>query len=173
LISSLGIRNWPFSAPNMSFLLTPWHILRAVLCGLVNHRQQQIIEFQNAHIEALATPQITAEQTSEISETGGTQKQRGLRAKRSKSFGCSRLWRVADIRGNRGQVTVAQRRTNNRDFHSGNPMFFSGIHVGFHVPISTTTVCPHDPNPSFALPTRSASRRQHRRTTWFAIVVDR
>ena len=37
----------------MSFLLTPWHILLAVLCGLVNHRQQQIIEFQNAQIEAL------------------------------------------------------------------------------------------------------------------------
>ncbi|MEO1999131.1 MAG: hypothetical protein ABGZ17_28125 [Planctomycetaceae bacterium] len=37
----------------MSFLLEPWHILRATLCGLVNHRQQQIIEFQNAPIEAL------------------------------------------------------------------------------------------------------------------------
>ena len=37
----------------MSFLLTPWHILLAVLCGMVNHRQQQIIEFQNAQIEAL------------------------------------------------------------------------------------------------------------------------
>jgi len=37
----------------MSFLLTPWHILLAVLCGLVNHRQQQIIEFQNAQIETL------------------------------------------------------------------------------------------------------------------------
>ena len=36
----------------MSFLLTPWHILLAVLCGLLNHRQQQIIEFQNAQIEA-------------------------------------------------------------------------------------------------------------------------
>ena len=37
----------------MSFLLTPWHILLAVLCGLLNQRQQQIIEFQNAQIEAL------------------------------------------------------------------------------------------------------------------------
>jgi putative transposase len=37
----------------MSFLLTPWHILLAVLCGLVNPRQQQIIEFQNAQIEAI------------------------------------------------------------------------------------------------------------------------
>jgi hypothetical protein len=37
----------------MSFLLTPWHILLAVLCGMVNHRQQQIIEFQNAQIDAL------------------------------------------------------------------------------------------------------------------------
>ena len=37
----------------MSFLLTPWHILLAVLCGMVNHRQQQIIEFQHAQIETL------------------------------------------------------------------------------------------------------------------------
>ena len=31
----------------------PWHILLAALCGMVNQRQQQIIEFQNAQIEAL------------------------------------------------------------------------------------------------------------------------
>jgi len=37
----------------MSFLLQPWHILLAVLCGMVNQRQQQIIEFQNAQIETL------------------------------------------------------------------------------------------------------------------------
>jgi len=37
----------------MPFLLQPWHIMLAALCGLVNQRQQQIIEFQNAQIEAL------------------------------------------------------------------------------------------------------------------------
>ena len=37
----------------MSFLLQPWHILLATICGLVNQRQQQIIEFQNVQIEAL------------------------------------------------------------------------------------------------------------------------
>ena len=37
----------------MSFLLTPWHIAFAALAGWVNERQQQIIEFQNAQIEAL------------------------------------------------------------------------------------------------------------------------
>ena len=37
----------------MSFLLQPWHILLAALCGLVNQRQQRIIEFQNAQIETL------------------------------------------------------------------------------------------------------------------------
>ena len=37
----------------MSFLLQPWHILLATICGLVNQRHQQIIEFQNARIEAL------------------------------------------------------------------------------------------------------------------------
>ena len=42
-----------FSAPNMSFLLQPWQIMLAALCGLVNQRQQQLIEFQNAQIDAL------------------------------------------------------------------------------------------------------------------------
>jgi hypothetical protein len=53
LISPVCPGNWRFSAPNMSFLLQPWHILLAALCGMVNERQQQIIEFQNAQIEAL------------------------------------------------------------------------------------------------------------------------
>jgi hypothetical protein len=42
-----------FLAPTMSFILQPWHILLATICGLVNQRQQQIIEFQNVQIEAL------------------------------------------------------------------------------------------------------------------------
>ena len=37
----------------MSFILQPWHIQLAALCGQTNQRQQQIIEFQNAQIEAL------------------------------------------------------------------------------------------------------------------------
>ena len=37
----------------MFSVLQPWQILLAVLCGMVNDRQQQIIEFQNAQIEAL------------------------------------------------------------------------------------------------------------------------
>ncbi|MEO2025881.1 MAG: hypothetical protein ABGZ23_08360 [Fuerstiella sp.] len=37
----------------MLFLLQTWHILLAALCGMVNERQQQIIRFQNAQIEAL------------------------------------------------------------------------------------------------------------------------
>jgi hypothetical protein len=53
VISSVGSRNWLFSAVTMPFLIAPWHILLAVLCGMVNHRQQQIIEFQNAQIEAI------------------------------------------------------------------------------------------------------------------------
>jgi hypothetical protein len=32
----------------MSFLLQPWHTLLAALSGMVNQRQQPIIEFQNA-----------------------------------------------------------------------------------------------------------------------------
>ena len=32
----------------MSFILQPWHILLAAICSLVNQRQQQIIDFQNA-----------------------------------------------------------------------------------------------------------------------------
>ena len=37
----------------MSFLLQPWQILMVWLCGLVNERQQQILEFQNAQIQVL------------------------------------------------------------------------------------------------------------------------
>ena len=37
----------------MSFLFRPWHILLVTICGLLNQRQQQIIEFQNAQIDAL------------------------------------------------------------------------------------------------------------------------
>ena len=37
----------------MPFLLQPWHILLAALCGMVNQRQQQIIRFQNAQRETL------------------------------------------------------------------------------------------------------------------------
>lgn len=42
-----------FLAVTMFFLFQPCHILLATLCGLVNQRQQQIIEFQNAQIETL------------------------------------------------------------------------------------------------------------------------
>ena len=37
----------------MPSLLQPWHLLLTALSGLVNQRQQQIIEFQNTQIEAL------------------------------------------------------------------------------------------------------------------------
>jgi len=37
----------------MSCILQPWQILLATLCGLVQQRQQQIIEFQNAQISAM------------------------------------------------------------------------------------------------------------------------
>ena len=37
----------------MCFILQPWHILLATLCGIVNQHQQQIIEFQNAQVKAL------------------------------------------------------------------------------------------------------------------------
>ncbi len=37
----------------MSFLRLPWHILLTSLCGMMNQRQQQVIEFQNAQIETL------------------------------------------------------------------------------------------------------------------------
>ena len=37
----------------MNFILNPWHIAFAVLCGWVNERQQQIIEFQNSQIRPL------------------------------------------------------------------------------------------------------------------------
>ena len=37
----------------MSFILQPWQVVFVAMSGWVNQRQQQIIEFQNAEIEAL------------------------------------------------------------------------------------------------------------------------
>jgi len=37
----------------MKFILQPWQLLCLILAGWINHRQQQVIEFQNAQIEAL------------------------------------------------------------------------------------------------------------------------
>jgi len=41
------------SGHDMNFILAPRHILFAALAGWVNKRQEQIIESQNAQIEAL------------------------------------------------------------------------------------------------------------------------
>jgi len=37
----------------MNFILQPWQLLLAVLCGWVNQRQQEMIAFQNTQIESL------------------------------------------------------------------------------------------------------------------------
>ena len=37
----------------MNFLLQPWQFLFTTFCGWVNHRQSEIIEFQNAQISTL------------------------------------------------------------------------------------------------------------------------
>ena len=37
----------------MSFILQPWQVVFVAMSGWVNQRQQQVIEFQNAEIEAL------------------------------------------------------------------------------------------------------------------------
>ena len=37
----------------MKFILQPWQLFCLILAGWINQRQQQIIEFQNAQIEAL------------------------------------------------------------------------------------------------------------------------
>ncbi len=37
----------------MTFLLQTWQILFVTFCGLVNQRQTEIIDFQNAQITAL------------------------------------------------------------------------------------------------------------------------
>ena len=37
----------------MNFVLQPWHVAFALVSAWVNHRQQQIIAFQNDQIEAL------------------------------------------------------------------------------------------------------------------------
>jgi hypothetical protein len=37
----------------MDFILQPWQVVFVAFCGLVNQRQREIIEFQNAEIAAL------------------------------------------------------------------------------------------------------------------------
>ena len=37
----------------MGFVLQPWQLLLTILCGMVQRRQQQIIDFQSSEIEAL------------------------------------------------------------------------------------------------------------------------
>ena len=37
----------------MDFTLQPWQVVFVAFCGLVNQRQREIIEFQNAEITAL------------------------------------------------------------------------------------------------------------------------
>ena len=37
----------------MNFVLRPWQLFFLILSGWVNRRQQEIIEFQNAQIQAL------------------------------------------------------------------------------------------------------------------------
>ena len=37
----------------MNFIFQPWQILFVAFCGLVNQRQTEIIDFQNAQITAL------------------------------------------------------------------------------------------------------------------------
>lgn len=37
----------------MQFLLKPWHIVFIALVGWVSQHQQQVIDFQNAQIEAM------------------------------------------------------------------------------------------------------------------------
>ena len=37
----------------MNFILQPWQILFVTFCGFVNQRQTEIIDFQNAQIQAL------------------------------------------------------------------------------------------------------------------------
>ena len=41
------------SGDPMKFILQPWHVAFVLVSAWVNQRQQQIIEFQNAQIEAL------------------------------------------------------------------------------------------------------------------------
>jgi hypothetical protein len=35
----------------MNFILKPWQLFLLILSGWINHRQQEIIEFQNAQIK--------------------------------------------------------------------------------------------------------------------------
>jgi putative transposase len=52
--SADAVGSSPFSCRRtMNFILQPWQLLFAVLCGRVTQRQQQMIAFQNTQIESL------------------------------------------------------------------------------------------------------------------------
>ena len=53
MISSTVHGNWLISDANRAFILQPWYIVRATICGILNSRQRQIIAFQNVQIDAL------------------------------------------------------------------------------------------------------------------------
>jgi len=53
LISSVDTGHWPIFGAEHVLSPPAMHILLATICGLVNQGQQQIIDFQNAQIEAL------------------------------------------------------------------------------------------------------------------------
>jgi hypothetical protein len=45
----VSVVDWSF----MNFVLRPWQLFFLILCGWVNRHQQEVIEFQNAQIQAL------------------------------------------------------------------------------------------------------------------------
>jgi len=55
VFTTIGIQTFHEQHPEhpMSFILKPWQLLFAILSGWIHHRQQQIIEFQNAEILSL------------------------------------------------------------------------------------------------------------------------
>ncbi len=48
-MAPVSVANWSL----MNFVLRPWQLFFLILSGWVNRRQQEIIEFQNAQVQAL------------------------------------------------------------------------------------------------------------------------
>ena len=70
----------------MSFILQPWQVVFVAMSGWVNQRQQQIIEFQNAEIEALLKKRVLL-----------TEDQRRLLAVKGKALGRKALLELTTI----------------------------------------------------------------------------
>lgn len=74
----------------MSFIFQPWHAIVVILAAILNRKQQEIIELQNAQIKAL----LESQGKKRLSLTDD---QRRVLAVKAKAVGCKALQSLTTI----------------------------------------------------------------------------